>query len=69
MNCPGCRSNRVRRRKRRTLAQLLASLKGQWPYRCGVCGKEFDLEERNHRHSRDSSETAGAESGSRAEPS
>jgi hypothetical protein len=64
MTCPGCRSSRVRRRKRKTLALLLASLKGKWPYKCGVCGMEFMLEKRNHRHSRDIYETPDPPNGS-----
>jgi DNA-directed RNA polymerase subunit RPC12/RpoP len=51
--CPACRSNRLRRRKRRTLKLLLNSFMGKWPYKCGKCGHEFALKLRRVTHSED----------------
>jgi DNA-directed RNA polymerase subunit RPC12/RpoP len=44
--CPGCRSHVMRRRKRASLKLVLASIFGQWPYRCEACGREFFLSRR-----------------------
>jgi DNA-directed RNA polymerase subunit RPC12/RpoP len=44
--CPDCRSGVIRRRKRDCFKLVLASLRGQWPYRCEACGKEFFLRRR-----------------------
>jgi hypothetical protein len=43
MNCPGCRSARIRRSHRRSMLERMLSAIGRWPYRCWACGRRFFL--------------------------